>query len=224
MAIRLGDYLVGLGGGVGFGVETGGGEGNAKAEGGAFACGGLEFHGAVMPLQDLISLRQANAAAVFFGGEVEFENFVLHFRRDAGTLVADFGDGGIFFTIRLDGELAALRHGLNSVDDDIEKGLLHEIEIGLDEQRFGKHDALDVDAVLFGFGISEERDIVEQAAEINFDQMEFAGAHEVDQSLHDAVETVNFAADDVHVAAGIGIELGELVLQKLQMENDRIDG
>ena len=58
----------------------------------------------------------------------------------------------------------------------------------------------------------------------HFHQMQLASPHEVDQGLHHAVEPVNFVADDVHMAAGIGIQLHQLVLQQLQMQDDGIDG
>ena len=76
--------------------------------------------------------------------------------------------------------------------------------------------APDFDAVLRCVRSREQSDFVEQAAEVHFDQMQFAGAHEVDQSLHDSIKPLNLAADNVHVAAGVGIQLRQLVLQELQ--------
>src|SRR4051812_34184556 len=52
--------------------------------------GRLEVYRAVMPLQDLISLCQPDAAAFFLGREVKFENLVVQFFRDATALILDF--------------------------------------------------------------------------------------------------------------------------------------
>ena len=38
-----------------------------------------------------------------------------------------------------------------------------------------------------------------------------------------AVETMNFAANDVHVAAGVRVLLRQLVLEKLQMQHNGVD-
>ena len=48
-------------------------------------------------------------------------------------------------------------------------------------------------------------------------------SHEVHERLHDAIEPLNFAADDVHVAAGVRIQLRQFILQELKMKHDGID-
>ena len=78
--------------------------------------------------------------------------------------------------------------------------------------------------MLLRIGSGEQRDVLEHAAEIHFHQMKFASPHEVNESLHHAVEPMNLAADDIHVTAGIRVELRELVLQELQVEHDGVDG
>src|ERR1700733_1413621 len=176
-----------------------------------------------MPLENLVSLRQADAVAVFLGGEIKFKDFVLHIPRDSGAAVADLSDNGVLFAAGRDGELASLGHSLNAVENHVEQSLFHQIEVGLYGQRLFGPIVNDDDAVLLAVGSGEQSDIFEKAAKIDFDQMQFACAHEVDQGLHAAVEAVNFAADDIHVAARIGIELRELVLQKLQVKNNRIN-
>ena len=52
----------------------------------------IQIHRAVVPLQNLIGLRQADAAAVFLGREIKFEDFVVHILRDSAALVANLGD------------------------------------------------------------------------------------------------------------------------------------
>src|SRR5712691_2815883 len=221
---KLRNYRIRLGGGFRLGVQTGGREGYAEAEGCSHAFSRLEFHRSVMPLQDLISLGQADAVTLFLGGKVKLKNFILHILSDAQPLIANFGDYGILLAMCRDRKLSPLRHGLNSVDHHVEKRLLHQIEIRLDDQRLPKYHSLNLDAMLLRLRRCEQRHIVEQAPEIHLYQVQFAGAHEVHESLNDAIEPVNFAADNVHVPAGVGIELRQLVLQELKMENDSVDG
>src|SRR5882724_4315821 len=54
--------------------------------------------------------------------------------------------------------------------------------------------------------------------------MQFNGASEIDQDLYHPVEAMNFAADDVDMSRSIGLELGQLVAQVLQVKNNRVDG
>src|SRR5712671_850696 len=220
---KLRNYRIGLGS-FRFGVQAGGRERHTEAEGCSHAFRRLEFHRPVMPLKDLISLRQADAVTLFLGGEVKLKNFILHILRDASPLIADLSDYSIFLAMRRNRKLAAFRHGLNSVDHHVEERLLHQIEVRLNDQRLRKYDSLDVDAMLFRFRRGEQSDIVQQAAEVDLHQMQFASPHEVHQSLHHPVEAMNFASDNIHVAASVGIELCQLVLQELEMKNDGVDG
>src|SRR5580704_9507198 len=77
--------------------------------------------------------------------------------------------------------------------------------------------------MLFRVGGGKHGNFFEQLAEVHFDQVQLAGAHEVDERLYDAVESVNLAADDVHVAARIRVKERKLVLQKLQVKHDRVN-
>src|SRR5882724_12199145 len=54
--------------------------------------------------------------------------------------------------------------------------------------------------------------------------MKVARPGEVHQDLHYAVQAVNFTVNDVHVAAGVRVRLQQLVLQKLQVQDDGVDG
>ena len=86
------------------------------------------------------------------------------------------------------------------------------------------HVTLDGDAVLFGVRSGELRDFFHQAAQVDFFQVKIARAGEIDQRLHHAIEAADFAVDDVHVAAGIGLLLGQFVAQELQVQHDGVDG
>ena len=50
--------------------------------------------------------------------------------------------------------------------------------------------------------------VAEQAAKIDFLQMQFARTREVHQGLHHPVEATDFTVDDVHVPESIGLGLG----------------
>src|SRR6202021_3255769 len=79
--------------------------GQAQAEGCAGADDGIEVHRTVVPLHNLISLRQADSAAPFIalGGEIEFENFLLRIGRNAASLINDFGKNHVVVAPRFDG-------------------------------------------------------------------------------------------------------------------------
>src|ERR1700730_5530392 len=65
---------------------------NMKAENGSASLGRFEVYRSVMPLQDLIGLRQTDAAAFILGCEIEFENILVHVLRNPSTLIANFGN------------------------------------------------------------------------------------------------------------------------------------
>src|SRR5260370_16524874 len=75
-----------------------------------------------------------------------------------------------------------------------------------------------------GFGSSQQCHVLEQAAEIDFFQVQITRTGEVHQHLHHAVKTMNFAADKGHVVTRVGVNLSQLVLQKLQVEHNGVDG
>ena len=84
--------LLGCGGqsssrGIGCGLR----QGQSQPEGCAMSGYGFKIDTAIMPLQDLIGLRKADATALGLGGEVEFEDLVLYFRRNSFSGVGDFG-------------------------------------------------------------------------------------------------------------------------------------
>ena len=68
------------------------------------AIGRFEVDGAVVPLQNLVGLGQSDAAAVFFCGEIELEDFVAQILRNAATLVANLGNDGVVFALGGDRE------------------------------------------------------------------------------------------------------------------------
>src|SRR6185312_9556445 len=77
--------------------------------------------------------------------------------------------------------------------------------------------------MLRGVGGCKQYNFIEHKTEICIFQAQFARAGEVHENLHHAVETMDFAVDDVHVAAGVRIDLLQFVPQQLQMEHDGVD-
>ena len=78
-----------------------------------------------MPVENLVSLRQTNAVAIFFGGEIKLENLFVHILRDADALVTDLGHHPIVLTARRDDEWTAIRHSLHSVENYVQQRLFH---------------------------------------------------------------------------------------------------
>src|SRR5256886_302946 len=75
----------------------------AQAERRAGSDDGIELHRAIVPLHDLVGLRQTDSASTFvsLGGEVEFENFLLGFGRNTAALVLHFCENHFVIAPRL---------------------------------------------------------------------------------------------------------------------------
>src|SRR5271165_1260309 len=197
---------------------------NMEAENSSGSVDRFEVDRAVVPLQNLIGLGQADAATVFLGGEIELENLVVEVLRNPTTLVADFGHHGVVFAASGDREQTSLGHGLHAIEHDVEDGLLHQINVDLNGQPLFRHMALDGDAMLLGVRGGELGDLFHQAAQVDLFQVEIAGAGEIDEGLHHAIQAADFAVDNVHVTASVGLLLGQFVAQQLQVEHDGVDG
>src|ERR1700691_5682733 len=74
-----------------------------------------------------------------------------------------------------------------------------------------------------GVGGSERRYALQNLVQIDILETKVARTGEVNQSLNDAVEAADFAADDVHVTASSGVVLLQFILQQLQVQHDGID-
>ncbi len=94
--------------------------GNAEAENRALAFPRFEFHRPIVPLQNLISLCQTNAAAIFFSGEVKLENLVVQLLGNAAAPIVDLDHHHLVLAPRRDGKQSSLRHRLDSIQHDVE--------------------------------------------------------------------------------------------------------
>src|SRR5258708_12579701 len=122
---------------------------DTEAKSRAFPFRRFKFHRAVMPLQNLVRLRQPNAAAILLGRKVKLKNLVLHIVRNTTAPVTDLGHGDIVFTVRRDCEQTSLRHSLYSVQYHVEQGLLHQIRVHLEGKRLTGQGTFNGDAVVF---------------------------------------------------------------------------
>src|SRR5580765_3024019 len=77
--------------------------------------------------------------------------------------------------------------------------------------------------MLFGIGSGKLRHVFQHLSEVEVFQVQVPRPSEVDERLHNAVQTPNLTVDDVHVTARIGFLLRELILQQLQVKHDRVD-
>src|SRR5580704_6351069 len=78
-----------------------------------------EIHRTIVPLHDLVSLRQADSAAALLGSEIQLEDFFLEFRPNAPTYVSNLSDGLVFLAVGRDRHGPTLRHGLHPVENDV---------------------------------------------------------------------------------------------------------
>src|SRR5215469_4999599 len=176
-----------------------------------------------MPLQDLVSLGKADAASALLGGEVELKNLFLDFPWDAVSGIADFSNSNPLLAACADGKGSTFLHGLHAIDHDIEDGLFHEIAIDFHGQNLIGEIANHANSALLGVGSSQKHDIVQQLSKVRLFKLEVAWPGEVDENLHDAIESVDLAPDDVQVATGARVGLLQFVLQKMEVQNDGVD-
>src|SRR5208337_1240916 len=66
--------------------------------------------------------------------------------------------------------------------------------------------------------------IFQKAAQVDLFQVKVARPGEIHESLHDAIQPSNLAVNNVHVALSVGLLLGQLVAQQLQVQHDGVDG
>lgn len=89
----------------------------------------LNFNPAVVLLHNLLDDSQSQACAIAARGEKRIENSVHLLRRDAGAIVGDAGQQvGRFpyqFPAGAQCEFPLVIHGLNGVETDVDKNLLH---------------------------------------------------------------------------------------------------
>jgi len=167
---------------------------------------------------------QSNAAAGFLGGEVEVENLVANFGGDSSAGVLHLEHGGLRGGEGAQGESAAVGHGLDAVDDDVEDGLAHEVGIDAHGQRPGTEFLHDFDAVGAGFGRGERNHGGGERAQIERGEGELDGTGEIGEGLDDAIQAVNFRTDDIDVAAGVRVGLEDALAQQFEVNDDGVDG
>src|SRR6266508_892385 len=110
--------------------------GKDDAEAGACADLRLDFDSAVVQLHGAEGLRQADAAALGFGGVIKVEDLVVRVFGDSGPAVSDGDEDAVFFVAAgMYREPPAVRHDLAAVDDDVEDRLFEQVGVGFDEQR-----------------------------------------------------------------------------------------
>src|SRR5437016_5344312 len=103
-----------------------------------------------MPLHNLIGLGETDSTALLFCREVELENFVLNVRRNPSALVVYFDEHAVFVAARHDIQGSTRRHGLNSIEHDVEESLLDEVAVHLDVQGFFRQFTQNMDTMLLG--------------------------------------------------------------------------
>src|SRR5271167_2144673 len=96
---------------------------------------GDEVECAVVQLHYSIAHGQADATAGALGREIQIEDFIANLRRDAASLIAHFDRDCSIQASRHNVKQTTAAHGLHTVKDDIEQGLLDEISVGANWQR-----------------------------------------------------------------------------------------
>ena len=125
--------------------------GKAQCEGGAFCLSAFDAEVGVVGLHDFLDNGQAQACAFAFGGKIGIENFIDMLGGDAVAGVA-YGNPHVvvFFSPALHVQGAALRHGLDSVQIEIQQALRQPVGVYGNLAKIILDVGLDVDAVVVG--------------------------------------------------------------------------
>ena len=101
-------------------------------EAGALSNRAEQADGAAVLLDDPAGRGQAQSRAAFLGGEVDLKDGVDVLRRDTRARVGDLDLHALVPGRGADDQLAAFRHGLLGVEDDVQQRLLEQIRVRLD--------------------------------------------------------------------------------------------
>ena len=104
-----------------------------------------DFDAAMMIFHDAVGKREAETGAVALGGVERPENVGQVLRRDAAAGVADNHAGTTLSRANLNTHCARLLHGLNCVQEQIQKHLVNLIAVVLDFGQIGRLLQFDLD-------------------------------------------------------------------------------
>ena len=126
------------GGAAGVSVAGGTSEREVKMEGGSATRCTFDFNAAAVDFgNDAVDDGEAEAGAAGVGCEAGLEKVALLFVGHAGAGVGEGNGDGVGGGVGGNGESAAIRHGVNGIEDEVEDGLFDLGAVGGDEGKVG---------------------------------------------------------------------------------------
>jgi hypothetical protein len=170
-------------------------------------------------LQDAESHSEAHTAAPRFGGVKEGKDLLAVLRGNAHPLVGDLQLQAVGPGAGHDLQLAPGRHGLASVEHQVEEGLLHQVAVHVDRRKSAIALEHQPDAILPRLRLGESEDLTYQVFDVRLAGMDFDGPREIEEGLHHAVEAPDFRREDVQLGSYPRALVGEFGLQDFQLQD-----
>ncbi len=197
-----------------------GGAGEVDAEGGSFAGFGFEGDVAVVFFDDAAGGGESESGASAFGGEVCVEDVGEIFFGDADAGVGDVEDECVVFAEGSDEEFAAVGHGLDGVEHEIEEGLFDEVGVEGAVGVVGGEGGEDADFVGLCLGVDEVDEVLNEGVEGDAFEAEFDAAGEFEEVVEGLAEAFGFFFEGGETGEGTlcAGECGEVFFHELEVE------
>src|ERR1035437_6900264 len=176
----------------------------------------VEFPGA-------IDNGESEAGGVLLGCEVELENLFAARCGDADTRVGDreLSVPGTKFDVQR--ERAALWHRIQGVDGEVHEGLPEKVGVAPERDALRPGAEVDGDGTPGGVGLHQGGDLAGNLGEVEFLLRHLDRAGEVEERTDDAVEALDFFADDSDLLCRLGRVLPDHGVKQGQASRDGVE-
>ena len=142
---------------------------------------------------------------------------------DAGARVGDRKPRVPRTKFDVEGERAALRHRIEGVDGEVHEGLPEKVRIAPDRNALRPGAEVDGDRTPGGVGLNKRGDIAGNFGEVEFLLRHLDRAGEVEKGPDDAVEALDFFADDLDLLCRFGRVLPDHGFEQGQARRDGVE-
>src|ERR1017187_7931007 len=164
----------------------------------------LYFNATAVELHGAIDHGESKAGAVLLGREVELENLFESRCGDADTRIGDreLSVPGTKFDVQ--GERAALRHGIQGVDGEVHEDLPEKVGVAPERNAIRPGSEADGNGTPGGVGLNQGGDLAGNLGEVEFLLRHLDRAGEVEEGTDHAVEAFDFFSDDSELLCRFG--------------------
>ena len=194
-----------------------------QAKGGAASGFRFEFYPTVVQLHKSKSVGQSDTSTSRTSCEEELENFLLVFGRDSRAGIGNGDDRKIAVAAEAERDRATGTGEVAGIQQKIEHCLMNELAIHQHVRKFRRQIRAEFDSGFGDGGARGFQHVVQQDAQVGFFQLDFERLREIQESLHGAVEAVNFAVEHFHGLLRLGLD-GHIGFQHFQPEAHGVQG